>query len=91
MTTLTFVVISMLFIVLPSLHISLNKQYNSVLPAVKLSMKGICVYSFAVSLKHYVDESHSIIVVLLSDMTVSRVTVVHSFSLQECCTFIRIL
>lgn len=44
------------------------------------------MYSFAVSRKHYVDESHSIIVVLLSNMTVSRVTVVHSFSLQECCT-----
>lgn len=38
------------------------------------------MYSFAVSLKHYADESHSIIVVLLSNIIVLWVTVVHSFS-----------
>lgn len=84
MPKLTFVTVIFVFsIVLPLLPIPL-KQYSPALLVVKLCLKGIIPYAFLCA--YYVDESQSFLQYYYPILQLLQVTVVHSFSLEECCT-----
>lgn len=84
MSKFTFVtVISVLFIVLLLLHLSFN--IVQLCQWLNFSWKEwLCTCSFVCFTQYYVDESYSLLQYYLI-LQLLQVTVVHSFSLQECC------